>query len=83
MLKFDGRKYLEGLVVDEGLHIGHAIGPSLDAVASIHLVKDVKEQLAATVDPVAILRNVEPAGVDHAVVHVESVQAHVFCKVVE
>jgi len=83
MLKFYGHKYLERLVVDEGLHIGHADGPSLDGVANIHLVKDVEEQLAATVDLVAILRNVEPTGVDHAVVHVESVQTHVFCKVVE
>ena len=43
----------------------------------------VEEHLAATVDLVAILRNVEPAGVVHAVVHVESVQAHVVCKVGE
>lgn len=41
----------------------------------------VEEHLAATIDLVAILRNVEPAGVDNAVVHVESVQAHILCKV--
>ena len=76
-------KYLEGFVVDEGLNFGHAVGHSLQAVASVQLVLHVEEHLAATVELVAVLRNVEPAGVVHAVVHVESVQAHVFCKVVE
>jgi hypothetical protein len=83
MLKFYGRRYLEGLLVDEGLNIGQAVGPSLDAVSNKQLVLHVEEQLAATVDLVAILRNVEPGGVDHAVVHVESVQAHIFRKVGE
>jgi len=83
MLRFYGHRYLEGLLVDESLNVGQAIGPSLDAVTSKQLVLHVEEHLAATVDLVAILRNVEPAGVDHAVVHVESVQAHVFCKVEE
>jgi len=83
MLKFYGHQYLEGLVVDEGLNIGQAVGPSIDAVSSKQLVLHVEEHLAATIDLVAILRNVEPAGVDHAVVHVESVQAQVLCKVGE
>jgi len=83
MLKFHGHQYLEGFVVEEGLNIGHAVGSSLDAVSRKQLVLRIEEQLAATVDLVAILRNAEPAGVDHTVLHVESVQAHVFCKVGE
>jgi len=83
MLKLCGHHYLEGFVVDEGLDVGQAVGPSLDTVSNKQLVLHVEEHLAATVDLVAIFRNVEPAGVDHAVVHVESVQAHVFCKVGE
>jgi len=83
MLKFYGHQYLERLVVDEGLNIEQAGGPSINAVSSKQLVLHVEEHLAATIDLVAILRNVEPAGVDHAVVHVESVQAHVLSKVGE
>jgi hypothetical protein len=33
MLKFHRHQYLEGLVVEEGLNIGHAVESSLDAVS--------------------------------------------------
>jgi hypothetical protein len=67
MLKFYGHQYLEGLVVEESLNIGHAVGSSLDAESRKQLVLRIEEHLAATVNLVAIPRNVEPTGVDHVV----------------
>lgn len=80
-MKLCGHQYLEGFVVDEGFNVGHAIGPSLYDVASVELLLHVEEHLAATVDLGTVPRDVEPTGIVEAVVHVESVEAYVFCEV--